>query len=304
MNTNQKAIELLEQNNIEAALRIFRKAVLENRDVQSLTNLAWVYLHEENEIENALTLVQEAIDLSPKSHFPFSLCGEVLLKMEKYKESLNPLLTSVSIQPSSASYHNLGVAKYYLGDPAEAAKYFGLAAGKSDFTLYNQVKCLIESGQFVEAKKILTTFNENDEDFIGEVDLAELYAELELFEEAVHWYDKGWESYYKQPDWISWYVHSLIKTNQKTRAQEIINEVIQLKIEELNEAHEETVDEDWSDQDKQENIIQLSNEIKEYQTMIERVSAGVLPHLTFEPSPETGCYLFGCKRHGHPEYED
>ncbi|RZT21407.1 tetratricopeptide repeat protein [Fictibacillus sp. BK138] len=304
MNTNQKAMELLEEHNIEAALKLFRKAVLEKRGVQSLTNLAWVYLHEEDEIENALTLIQEAINLNPKSHFPYSLCGELILKMEKYEESLHPLLTSISIQPSSATYHNLGVAKYHLGEPAEAAMYFGLAEGKSDFTLFNQVKCLIVSRQLAEAKKILATFNENDDDFIGEVDLAELYAELELYKEAVHWYDKGWGIYYKQPDWIAWYVHSLIKTNQKMRAQKIINEVIQLKKEELVEAYEEKIDEDWSVQDKQQNIIQLSNEIKEYQTMIERVSAGVLPQLTFEPSPETGCYLFGCKRHGHPEYED
>jgi tetratricopeptide (TPR) repeat protein len=165
------------------------------------------------------------------------------------------------------------------------------------------VKCLIESGQLDDAKKILTTFNENDDDFIGEVDLAELYAELKLFEEAIFWYDKGWESYYKQPDWIAWYVYSLLKKNQKRRSQEIINEVIQLKKEELVEAHEETINEEWSGQDKQQNIIQLSNEIKEYQRMIEKVSGGVLPQLTFEPSPESGCYLFGCKRHGHPEYE-
>jgi tetratricopeptide (TPR) repeat protein len=121
MNTNQKAIELLEEHNIEAAIKLFHKAVLEKRDVQSLTNLAWVYLHEEEENEKALSLVQEAIEQLPNSHFPYSLCGELLLKMERYEESLHPLLTSVSIHPSSAVYHNLGVAMYFLADPEEAA---------------------------------------------------------------------------------------------------------------------------------------------------------------------------------------
>jgi tetratricopeptide (TPR) repeat protein len=304
MNTNQRAIELLEENNYEGALKLFRKAVLEKRDIQSLTNLAWFYLHEEEDNQKALSLVLEAIDLSPKSHFPYSLCGELLLKLEQYEEAHKHLLTSISIQPTSEAYHNIGVAKYYLGDPAEAAKYFGLAAGKSDFTLFKYVKCLIDSGQFVKAKKALDTFNENDDDFIGEVDLAELYAELQLHDAAIFWFDKGWESYYKQPHWVVRYVNSLIQTNQNTKAQEIINEAIQQKKEELNEAHEDVVDEDWTEEEKQEHIRKLFNEIKEYQSMIERVSAGVLPKLEFEPSLKSGCYLFGCKRHGHPEYKD
>ncbi|ANX13913.1 hypothetical protein ABE41_018020 [Fictibacillus arsenicus] len=304
MNTNQRAIELLEENNYEGALKLFRKAVLEKRDIQSLTNLAWVYLHEEEDNQKALSLVLEAIDLSPESHFPYSFCGELLLKLEQYEEALKHLLTSISIQPTSEAYHNIGVAKYYLGDPAEASKYFGLASGKSDFTVYNQVRCLIMSNQVNEAKMVIDTFNENDDDFVGEVDLAELYAELQLYDAAIFWYDKGWESYYRQPHWVVWYVNSLIQTNQYTKAQEIINEAIQQKKEELNEAHEDVVDEDWTENDKRDHIKKLTKEINEYRSMIERVSAGVLPKIEFEPSAETGCYLFGCKRHGHPEYKD
>ncbi|GGB42221.1 tetratricopeptide repeat protein [Fictibacillus barbaricus] len=303
INTNQKAIDQLEKNNLQEAMKLFKKAVLERRDVQSLTNLAWMYLHEEEDVQAALVLVTEAIELEPYSHFPYSLYGELLLRYERFEEALKYLLISISIEPTPEAYHNVGVAKYYLGDSAEAAKYFGLAAGKSDFTLYNQVECLIDSGQTDEAKRILGTFDENDEDFIGEIDLAELYAELGLFEEAIIWFEKGWESYYKTPDWIVRFVNALFKTNQLNKAQILIKEAIQLKEEELCKVREDETDEDWTELDKQEQVRELMDEIKEYESMIERVTEGVLPALKIEPSIEGGCYLFGCQRHEHDEYK-
>ncbi|MFX3617044.1 MAG: hypothetical protein ACE3JK_05930 [Sporolactobacillus sp.] len=35
----------------------------------------------------------------------------------------------------------------------------------------------------------------------------------------------------------------------------------------------------------------------------EQVGRGVRPSLAFEPNIETGCYLFGCKRHNNPNYD-
>ncbi|MFG6497030.1 tetratricopeptide repeat protein [Fictibacillus sp. UD] len=301
---NKEAINELEDNNIDGAIKLFQKAVLEKRDVQSLTNLAWVLWHEEDDLQRALSLVTEAVEHKPTSHFPYSLCGELLLRNERYEEALKMLQLSISIQPTKAAFHNMGVAYYYLGDTVRAANHFGQAAGKSDYTLYNQVKCLIECGQLAEAKRLITTFDESDEDFIGEVDIAELYTELDLHPEAILWFEKGWEDYYKQPDWIGRYIHSLIKTNQETRAHEIINEVIQEKKDELHEAEREELDADWSEQDKQENMLKLTNEIKSYENMFEDVRAGNLLELLLEPSAESGCYLFGCERHQHPEYKN
>lgn len=47
LNTNKKAIELLESNEYEEALNLFQMAVDECRNVQSLNNLAWIYRYEE-----------------------------------------------------------------------------------------------------------------------------------------------------------------------------------------------------------------------------------------------------------------
>ncbi|MHA6480818.1 tetratricopeptide repeat protein [Paenibacillus sp. strain BS8-2] len=70
MNINPKAIELFESNECDAALDLFKEAVDASRNVQSLTNLAWMYYYEESDPETALELVEEAIGLHPTSHLP------------------------------------------------------------------------------------------------------------------------------------------------------------------------------------------------------------------------------------------
>ncbi len=37
--------------------------------------------------------------------------------------------------------------------------------------------------------------------------------------------------------------------------------------------------------------------------MIERIKSGYVPGLEFETYHLGGCYLFGCKKHNHLEYE-
>ncbi|WP_454192729.1 hypothetical protein [Paenibacillus sp. Marseille-Q7038] len=53
MNINQKAIEYFERNEYDLTLALFKEALNESRNVQSLTNLAWIYYHEENDVESA-----------------------------------------------------------------------------------------------------------------------------------------------------------------------------------------------------------------------------------------------------------
>ncbi|AJH71987.1 tetratricopeptide repeat family protein [Bacillus cereus ATCC 4342] len=51
---------------------------------------------------------------------------------------------------------------------------------------------------------------------------------------------------------------------------------------------------------KQEKWTEANNH---YKTMIERIKSGYVPGLEFETDFIGGCYLFGCKRHNHLEYE-
>lgn len=304
LNINQMAIEYLERNEYDEALRLFQQAVEKSRNVQSLTNLAWIYLHEECDTENALKLIKEAVALNPSSHLPFNLMGEIYTQMELWHLASDALQQSISIQPSKEAYNNLAIANYHLGQLEAAADFFLLCSNHSDYAMYSHVKCLIELGRNEEALIKLATFSEEDDEFVGTVELAELYLEIDYFEESVLWFEKGWKLYWKSPDWVSRYVYALFKSNAPNRARDILTEVIEQKVEELSKAHEDICDENWTEHDKVEYIQRLYDEKREYENMFNRISAGYIPQMKFNTSLSSRCYLFGCTRHNHPEYLD
>lgn len=302
MNINQKAIESLENNEYDAALALFKEAVSESRNVQSLTNLAWIYYHEEYDPEAALELVQEAISLNPASHFPYNLLGEIYIELEKWEDASKVLVNSIAIQPSKEAYNNLAIANYHLGELKGAAASFLKSAGPSDYAMYSHINCLIELGKTAEAKRKLDAFSENDDEFVGEVHVADLYFELQCYSEAVHWYEQSWGTWHKTPDWVCSYIYSLIHTDSLNRAVEIVNECIQLRVDDIQEEQAEECSEDWTESEKSEYIKQLEADRQEYESMIKKISSGYVPPLKFTTSLSSSCYLFGCSRHNHPEY--
>ena len=304
LNLNQKAIEKLEENKYDESLKLFKEAVEISRDVQSLNNLAWIYCHEEDDDTKALGLLEEVINMNPKSHFPYNLLGEIYCRQEKWVSAKDIFQKSISIQSSKTAYNNLAVANYHLRNIEDASKYFLLASENSDYAMYSHVKCLIELGNRSEAKRKLDAFSETDVEFVGEVDVADLYVELGCYEEAIKWFEKGWDVYSKQVNWISRYIFSLLKMNHPTRSHELLNEVINEKIEEVKEAYDEECDEDWSESDKQAHINELLDEKKEYEQMFEQILSGYIPTMEFDTSIQKACYLFGCNRHNHPEYQE
>lgn len=303
LNLNQRAIQLLEENQYDESLELFKAAVEASRNVQSLHNLAWVYCYEEDDDTKALPLLKEAIQMNPNSHFPYSLLGEVYCRQEKWELAKTMLERAILIQPTKTTYHNLAVANYQLGIIEEASKYFLLASEPSNFSLYCHVKCLIELGMTTEAKRRLDTFSEEDDEFFGEVEVADMYVELGCYEDAIKWFEKGWNTYWKQPAWISRYIYSLLKMDQLSWSQERLNEAINEKMNEIKEAEEEECDEDWSESDKQAHLNQLVNEKIEYEQLIGKLKLGYIPTMDFETSYQKACYLFGCNRHHHPEYQ-
>lgn len=304
MNTNQQALELFEQNEYEKALELFRQAVKESRNIQSLNNLAWMYSYEEEDDNKALVLIREVIQMKPSSYFPYNLLGEISLRQKNWEFASDALTKSISIQPSKEAYHNLAVAKYYLGELEEASDYFLRVAGNSDVIISYHVKCLIELEKKLEAKEILDAINEEADDFIGEVEVADMYVELGCFNDAIQWFEKGWNEYWKTPDWVGRFVYALFKTKNISRINEVIEESILQKVEEIKSAHEEECDENWTECDKETHIKQLLEEKNEYEYMFDRISSGCIPPIEFEPAITGACYLFGCKRHNHPDYQE
>lgn len=295
---------MFEQNEYEEAMALFQQAVHESRDVQSLNNLAWMYFYEEENDAKALELIKEVVKLNPSSYFPYNILGEIYTKQEKWEEAKEVLQKSISMQPSSEAYHNVAVAHYYLGELEEASGFFLRVAGDSDYIMYSYVKCLIDLGRKTEAKEKLDAFNRKSDDFLGEVKVADLYVELNCYNEAIEWFEKGYKEYWKSPNWIGRFVYALYKANNYSRINEVIWESIEAKTAEIEDIKNEEVGENWTEKDKKELIEEYTEENNCYKTMIARINSGYVPELEFETYHLGGCYLFGCKRHNHLEYEE
>lgn len=301
MNINQKAIEYLESNEYDKALELFKEAVNESRNIQSLNNLAWIYLHEECDEDAALDLLREAIEMNPTSHFPYNILGEIYIMKEMWSQAAEALDQSLKIYPSCGAYKNLAVACYHLGRLEDASRLFLQCSENSDYSMYSHVKCLIELGEREEAKRKLDAFCEEDEEFVGTAEVAELYLELECYKESVYWFEKAWTQYWKSPDWLSRFVYALLKYGNEVRAHAILEEVIHLKCEEAVEAHQDECNEGWTNGEKAEYIKQINEDKSEYEGMYEKISSGYIPSMNFNTSMNSSCYLFGCNRHQHSE---
>lgn len=303
MNINEKAIETFEQNKCEEAIELFQRAVHESRGVQSLNNLAWMYFYEEEDDDKALELIREVVKLNPSSYFPYNILGDIYIKQKKWEEAKEVLQKSISIQPSGEAFHNVAVAHYNLGELEQASEFFLRVAGDSDYIMYSYVKCLIDLGRTTEAKEKLDAFNRKSDDFVGEIHVADLYVELNCYKEAIQWFEKGYKEVWKSPNWIGRFVYALYKANHFTRINEVIRESIEAKTAEIEDVQNEEVEENWTEKDKKELIEEYTEENNCYKTMIERIKSGYVPELEFETDYIGGCYLFGCKRHNHLEYE-
>ncbi|MCI0767687.1 tetratricopeptide repeat protein [Bacillus sp. TL12] len=303
MNLNELAIELLEKNEYEESLKLFKKAVQVARNVQSLNNLAWIYIYEEQDTETAFELMKEVIEMKPSSHFSYNLLGEIYIKKKMWGDASSILLQSITIQPSMEAYKNLGIANYYLRELKEASEYLLMGASNSDYYMYGHIKCLIEMGNTTEAKRKLDLFSEEDENFIGEIEVAELYIEMGCFKEAIVWFEKGRKVYSDEPRWISRYVYCLLKVSSLTSAQEIIGKVIEQTNELIQDVLDEECDKGWTESDKEERVSELISNKEEYNHVIEKIMSGYVPQIEFEIPIATDCYLFGCQRHKHPGYE-
>ncbi|MGF9858466.1 hypothetical protein ACU3L3_12145 [Priestia endophytica] len=83
MNTNERALQLLEQNRYEESLDQFQKAVQQKRTVQSLTNLAWMYCNEMEEDEKSVSFITRSHQPKPDFSFSVPIARRNVLKRRK-----------------------------------------------------------------------------------------------------------------------------------------------------------------------------------------------------------------------------
>ena len=149
----------------------------------------------------------------------------------------------------------------------------------------------------------MDAFNETADNFIGEIEVADLYVELNRYKEAIQWFEKGYKEYSKSPNWMGRFVYALYKTDNLPRINEVIRETIEKKKEEIEDVKKEEVEENWTENDKKELIEEYMEENDYYKKLKNLITSGYVPKLDFETYSTGACYLFGCKLHNNPEYQ-
>ncbi|GEN84514.1 hypothetical protein SLU01_28260 [Sporosarcina luteola] len=302
MDINEKALQLFEENKYAEALGLLEQAVIEERTVQSLNNLAWMYVYEEEDVHRAKPLLEEVMTLQPRSYFPYNMLGEIALKEKDWEGARKILNHSITIQPSPAAIHNLAVADFHTGRFSQAAEGFHSIAEDSDCISWYEVIARIQNEETAVAKLIVDRWNCESEHYLGAIEAADAYVEIGCLQEAREMFEKEWEDYFVSPYVISRYAYVLFHLQELQACRQVIDQAIASKHSEIKEERLEDCDENWSETDKAERIEELEAELGGLQRLFAKLQAGFRPALEFELHHEGGCYLFGCKQHGHPEY--
>lgn len=299
---NTKAIVLFEQNDYDAAMELFKKLAQEQPSVQSLNNLAWMYLREEEDLDEAEKLLQQVLALQPQSAFPYMMLGEIALHKQQYEQAKGYLQQALTFTVTEQATFNLAMAHFQLGEFEKAAQTFARCIGDSGLTQLNEVVSWMYAGEHQKAKALLDGWNEDAYDYTGAIEIADVYVELGFYEEARVQFEKEWESYVISPEIVGRYAYTLIQLGDKESAQAIIQKrILQIK-EEIVEEQQAEFDEHWTVTDQQERMAQLTEQIATLESLYDRLVTGEVPAFDYEMYPAGGCQLFGCMRHGNLEY--
>ncbi|MFS0875244.1 tetratricopeptide repeat protein [Solibacillus isronensis] len=300
---NKRAIMLLEQNNYDEAFSLFKKLARETLPVQSLNNLAWIMLREEENRDEARALLEQLLVLNPKSSFPYMLLGEIALHNKQYDEAKHYLLQALSFRETEEATYNLAMAHFQLGEFEQAAKVFSRCDGDSGITQLHEVVSWLYAGHIDKAKALLANWNDEADDYTGAIEIADVYIELGCYNEARVQFEKEWNSCYA-PYIVSRYAYSLWQLEDYDACRAIIRQAIQQNKEEQTDEQQRELDEHWTAQDRDECIIELTEQLQTLETLWRSLENGVVPPFDYDMYPNGGCQLFGCTQHVHSEYEE
>lgn len=301
---NTKAIALYESNDYDKALSLFKKLATEAPSVQSLNNYAWVLLHDEEDRIEADKVLQKALTFKPKSAFPYMLLGEIALNNGQLQQAKQYLEQANRLKMTKEGGTNLAIAYFKLGEFERAARIFASIEGDSGITQLDEVVAWMYAGQKQRAKNLLSQWNESSEDYTGAIEVADVYIELECFEEARVQFEKEWHDGINTRYIVSRFAYVLWKLNDFDACQQIVDQAMKENLDNIKDVQLEEVEENWTLEDKEEVISDLKADYEALQTIISRLNEGDIPPFEFEIYPLEGCQLFGCMRHGHEEYRE
>lgn len=132
-------------------------------------------------------------------------------------------------------YYNVVVVYYNFGELEKVLDFFLWVVGDLDYIMYSYVKCLIDLEWMIEVKEKLDIFNREFDNFLGEINVVDLYVELNCYKEVIEWFEKGYKECWKSFNWIGRFVYVLYKMNNFFCINEVIWECIEVKIVEIED---------------------------------------------------------------------
>lgn len=301
---NAKALMLFEQNEYDAAFTLLKKLAKEKPDVQSLNNLAWMYLREEENRIEATKLLEEALTFHPQSSFPYMMLGEIALHNGHLEQAKAYLQAAIALDFTEEAIYNLAIVHFKQGDYVTAAKHFAKVIGDSGMTQLHEVVAWMYAGEHLKAEQLLDNWNEEAFDYTGATEIADVYVEIQHFHKAREQFEKEWDIGINSPYVVSRFAYTLIQLGDIGACQTLISKAIEEKRNEIVETQEEECDEHWTEADKAERIEELLQEKSVLDTLYEQLQNGYVPAFEYEFYPMGGCQLFGCTQHGNDEYHN
>lgn len=301
---NKWALILFESNQYDEAFSILKQLAKTNPSVESLNNYAYMLLHEEEDHARAWDVLQQLLPMQPQSDFPYLMLGEIAIHFQRFEEAKAYLQQALAFHTSEIALHNIGIVHYSLREYEQAAQAFSRCAGDSGIVQLYEVVSWMHAGQTKKAKSLLDQFHEEADDFIGYVEMADVYIELGYFKKALSLFKKHWDQYESTPYTLSRYAYALSQIGEQAACEQVIQQAIHNQQEKIVDEEQQALDEHWSAQDRAACIAQLQDERSELQLLRERLQQGFVPSFDFELHTTGGCQLFGCPLHGHLQYNE
>ena len=295
---------LFEQNEYIKAFAILKKLAEEFPSVQSLNNVAWMYLHEEEEMDEAEKVLEQAIKLHPQSPFPYMMLGEIALHKRRFECAKTYLEIALVHGYTEEAMYNLAITHFKLGEYRKAAQQFAKSIGGSGMAQLHQVVAWMYAGEQEKAKRLLDDWDEEAYDYTGAIEIADVYLEMQHYEEACKQFEKEWQSSINSPYIVSRFAYTMWQLGDVEACQSIIQQASLETGKVIDEVQREECDEHWTVQDKEEQIEELTQEKRVLDALFDRLQNGFVPVFEYDMYQMGGCQLFGCPQHGNAEYEE
>ena len=286
----------------------FKMAYSQKKTVKSTHNYAYyIYFEEYQDLDLALEIQEECMNLFPKTYLPHFQYGHLLLKKGNYKKALIFLENARNIEENNyIIQQNIGCCYLHLGKYELAKKMFSDTLKIKDSKKYSTYNLALTEYKLNNYKKVELIANSlfidikpNWENDITGYDIGYLYFLIHKYEKVKLSTLKMKKCTYNIIDnkEIS---YSLLKADKIFFDKLIYEEVATSlnNIKEIDNSHEDW--EDYSNEEKSKEKEELTEKVKVYRSLYTDLESK--PEINISEyiwAEQPGCLLFDCELHNN-----